>query len=32
MKQLNAILFASLMLLCGCGHENAVAKSLETQE
>lgn len=26
MKQLNAILFASLMLLCGCGHENAVAQ------
>ena len=26
MKMLNAILFVGLMLLCGCGHENAVAQ------
>lgn len=26
MKKVNAILFVSLVLLCSCGHENAVAQ------
>lgn len=29
MKKLNAILFVSLVLLCGCGHENAEAHESE---